>query len=173
MSNAIKCNHCNIVINEVLAFIQNKAGIMDEESMTRLCVTAFSKEEITLAKKLLFESVETSRREIKRRKEGKSQRDIEDIITLIKEIDPELLPIFVARDLHKLPPVTFDHLDATRILRDIIKLQEDIAVIKEKYVTMDDIKDMKAAIEPCYRSMNVNRKRGAGLLDNNFEYESG
>lgn len=173
-SNTVKCNNCNVVINEVLAFIQNKAAIMDEDSMIRLCVTAFTSDEITLAKKLLFESVDTSRRKVNRRKEGKSQRDMEDIIVLIKESDPELLPVFVARYLHKLPPVTFDHLDATRLLRDIIKLQDDVAIIKEKYVTMDDLTHLKSSCDHHqYRNINMNRKRGGYLLDNSFECESG
>ncbi|XP_059062198.1 uncharacterized protein LOC131855009 [Achroia grisella] len=164
----VKCNNCNVVINELLAFIQNKADIMDEESINRLCVTAFTDEEIALAKKLLFESVDTSRRKIKRRKEGKNLRDLVDIIGLIKETDPEIVPIFVARELHKLPPVTFDHLDATKLLRDIIKLQDDVATVKEKYISREELIGMKliSASDDCI----LNRGRDKCPKDDTAEY---
>ncbi|XP_059054715.1 uncharacterized protein LOC131848795 [Achroia grisella] len=164
----VKCNNCNVVINELLAFVQNKADIMDEDSINRLCVTAFSEEEIALAKKLLFESVDTSRRKIKRRKEGKSLRDLVDIIALIKETDPEIVPIFVARELHKLPPVTFDHLDATKLLRDIIKLQDDVATVKEKYISREELISMKliSTSDGC----NLNRSREKCPKDNTVEH---
>ncbi|KAJ2937441.1 hypothetical protein O0L34_g19349 [Tuta absoluta] len=138
-SNMLKCVNCNLVINEVLSFIQNKCDVMDEDSMIRLCITAFKPEEISDAKNLLFSSLKAKakRKKINRKKDGKSQRELEDIISLIKEVSPEDLPIFVARDLHKLPPVTFDHLDATRLLRDLIMLKNEIETIKDTYVPME------------------------------------
>ncbi|KPJ19880.1 hypothetical protein RR48_02308 [Papilio machaon] len=133
----VKCNNCNIVICELLAFVQNKADVMDEDSILRLCSTAFTTDEITQAKKLLFESVQTTSRKVNRKGEGKNKRDMEDILCVIKETDPDLVPIFVARDLQRLPPVTFDHVDVTRLLRDIIKLQDNVLFIKENYATKE------------------------------------
>lgn len=126
-SKTLKCNSCNIVISEVLAFIQHKGEVMTEESMIQICSTAFSAEEITTAKNLLFDSVPTTTRNIsRRRKDGKSQKELDDIISLMKGTDPEKIPIFVARDLHKLPPVSFDHVDVTRLLKDIVLLQNEM-----------------------------------------------
>lgn len=166
--NTVKCNNCNIVISELLAFVQNKADVMDEVSIIRLCNTAFKSDEIVTAKKLLLESVTPRSRKITRKGEGKEKRDMEDILCIIKETDPECLPIFVARDLQRLPPVTFDHLDATRILRDIIKLQDDITVIKENYVTKEMLKESSPEVNNFVNT----RRRGAGLMDS-FECESG
>lgn len=166
--NTVKCSNCNIVISELLAFVQNKADVMDEDSIIRLCNTAFKSEEIVTAKKLLFESMQTSSRNINRKGDGKEKRDMEDILCIIKETDPECLPVFVARDLHRLPPVTFDHLDASRLLKDIIMLQHDIAVIKDSYVT----KDMVKVSSPEVKNFVNNRRRGAGLMES-FDCESG
>lgn len=55
-SKLLKCSSCNIVINEVLAFICNKIDVMDEESISRICVSAFSDEDIQSAKNLLCET---------------------------------------------------------------------------------------------------------------------
>ncbi|CAG9557752.1 unnamed protein product [Danaus chrysippus] len=49
--NLIKCANCNVVISEVLAFIRNKHDVMDNESLVRICQSAFSEEEIDEAKK--------------------------------------------------------------------------------------------------------------------------
>ncbi|CAG4942885.1 unnamed protein product [Colias eurytheme] len=142
---------------------------MDEDSMIRLCITAFRPEEISASKNLLFTSVKTTGRNINRKREGNTQREIEDIISLIKQKDPEELPIFVARDLQKLPPVTFDHLDATRILKDLILLKHKIETIKETYTHVDQFSRLQnevinlqqaSMVNYFERDNFVNRKRG-------------
>ncbi|CAB3245923.1 unnamed protein product [Arctia plantaginis] len=137
--NTLKCVNCNIIISEVLAFIQNKHDVMDTESLIRICVSAFSASEIEDAKKLLFESVTTKRRNISRRKDGKKQKDLEDVICLIKEIDPDKIPVFVARDLQKLPPISFDHVDVTKLLKDLLVLRAELDDIKSSYITKGDL----------------------------------
>lgn len=109
--NNFKCNNCNIVISELLAFVQNKVNVMDGGSIIRLCNTAFNSEEIAAAKYLLFEFVQTSSCYLNRN--GREDQDMEDILFFIKKTDPKYLPVFVAKELQRLPPVTFDHLEAT------------------------------------------------------------
>ena len=97
-SDIVKCSKCNIVINEVLAFVSNKVDVMDEESLVRICGSAFSAKEIQESKKLLFNSLPKSQRMKTRKREGKSHRDLEDVLTLLKNTDPEDIPISVARE---------------------------------------------------------------------------
>lgn len=180
-SNIVKCSHCNIVICEVLAFIQNKIDVMNEESLVRLCTTSFGPEDIESAKSLLFESITTARRKITRKKEGRSQRDLYDIISLLKETDPDLVPIFVARDLQKLPPVHFDHIDPTRLLKDVLVLQKELNMIKESYVTEEKFNEVKyevmnlkhASIVNNNFECNVNGRRGGGIITNSYFMDSG
>lgn len=185
MSNFVKCSSCNIVINEVLAFICNKIDVMDEESISRICVTAFSDSEIVSAKNLLFESISTEKRKRLRKRQGKTARNIEDIICLLKETDPEDIPIFVARELQKLPPVLFDHVDVTRLLKDLLKMRSDIDRITNEYVTVKQLDALKLDVENLKtvsivnnfqreedRFCGVNMVRGAGLLKS-FNYDSG
>lgn len=152
-STTVKCNTCNVVINETLAFVQNKIDVMDEESLARICITSFSTDEISIAKKLLFESAPSSKRKVTRRGTGKNERDLYDIITLLKETDPEKVPIFVARELQKLPPVTFDHVDATRLLKDILLIQNELKNYREAYVTKDQFNEIKEEIETLKTSL--------------------
>lgn len=110
-SNVVKCANCKIVINEVLAFVCKKTDEMDEESLTRICLSAVSLSGITVAKKLLHDLIPVKTRMKIRKGEGKSQRDIDDIICLLKVVDPELIPVYAARESRKLPPVLFENLD--------------------------------------------------------------
>ncbi|KOB57915.1 Mutant cadherin [Operophtera brumata] len=133
-SSTVKCASCNLVINEVLAFITNKIDVMDEESLVRICLSAFKMEEVEKSKNLLFDSITTDIRKIMRKKksERKTQRDLEDIITVLKSLDPESISIFVAKDLHRLPPVLFDHLDCSALLKDITLLKAQMESIKTR-----------------------------------------
>lgn len=181
----LKCSNCNIVICEVLAFIQNKIDVMSEDSLVRICSTSFSVEEIENAKSLLFESVTTSKRKRTRRREGRMHRDLFDVISLFKETDPELTPTFVARDLQKLPPVHFDHLDATKLLKDILVIQKEIQTIKESYVTEDKLNEIKNELYNLKSASlvnnnfdlhnaegHINTKRGGGILTNSYYLDS-
>ncbi|VVC98393.1 unnamed protein product [Leptidea sinapis] len=84
----------------------------------------------------------TNQKQVSRPK-NKKQKDLEDMITVFKTIDPEQLPMFVAYDLHKLPPVCFDHVDVTKLLKDLLILLSDVNAIKSDYVTKEQLKDMK------------------------------
>lgn len=81
--------------------------------------------------------------QINRRKDGRSKRDLFDVIGLLKETDPELIPIFVARDLQKLPPVHFDHVDPTKLLKDMLVIQSELKKIKESYITEEKFTEVK------------------------------
>ncbi|KPJ20361.1 hypothetical protein RR48_06100 [Papilio machaon] len=179
-SNVVKCVNCNVVINELLAFVNNKIAVMDDESIIKICTSSFSEEDIVVAKNLLFDSLPKRRRKIIRKKSGKSLRDIDDIVCLLRDTDPEEIPVFVAKDLEKLPPVLFDHVDVTRLLKDIVKMQQDIKDIKQGYVTMDHLKQFQSELNIHKQSCalnnydrNVNIRRGAGCLLDSFERHSG
>lgn len=188
MTSALKCNSCNIVIDELLAYIQNKISVVDEVSLIKICISAFKSEEIKRSKTLLFESLPTDMRKIARKKEGKENRDMLDIISLFKSTNVEIIPVFVARDLDKLPPITFDHLDVSKLLKDLVLLKADVCDIRSTYAALsevdklrNEIKEIKSTLSPehsnRYRSMNINMKRG-GYLDSgpmglsHYEYDT-
>lgn len=119
---------------------------------------------------MLFDSVTTDQRKIIRKKRGKEGRDLEDIVSLLKSIDPETVPVFVARNLERLPPLSIDHLDCTKLLKDITKLQRDIDTVKTDYATNKqleelriDVHKMKYASLPQSPFANVNARRGAWM----------
>lgn len=172
-SKLVKCTNCNIVVCEVLAFIQNKLDVMNEEDLVRICNSSFSTEDIETAKNLLFDSIGSVKRKILRKKDGKSKRNLSDVIAVFKELDPDCVPIFVAKDLHKLPPITFDHIDATRLLKDILVLQREVQTIKNSYVTSDLMNELRkdltnlqqTSVVNNFQIDNINRKRGGGFTD--------
>jgi hypothetical protein len=103
MTLTLKCVQCNIVIHEMLCYIQNKLLEIDECSWLRICTSAFTPDEIALSKNLLLKSLPTDKRKIIRRNKEKEQQDLEYIVSLKKSKDPGLIPTFVARSMEKLP----------------------------------------------------------------------
>lgn len=172
MSKPVKCTTCNIVIDELLAFVQNKFSIIDEQSLVKICVSTFGGEQIEGSKSLLFESLadDDKRRNFTiRKRQSKHSRMMSDIINKFKSVDPELLPIFVVRDLEKLPAVNFDHLDVNKLLKNLTLLQDEVKNIKSTYATINDVEAVKQHFEgrqlsSFYSVCNVNKKTG-GYLD--------
>ncbi|XP_072931728.1 uncharacterized protein [Epargyreus clarus] len=159
-----------LIANEVLAFIQHAIDTMDEVSIIQICKTNFTREEIVNAKILLFESLGMSDRMPSRRKDEKGEKGLQDIINLLKVTDPDDLPAFVAKNIHKLPPVTFDHVDVTRLLKDITALKTSLAeVVLKLEASQDTISDLRAEIAAIRNTAvsrspevnNINTRRGA------------
>ncbi|CAK1543595.1 unnamed protein product [Leptosia nina] len=157
----VKCNSCKIVINELLAFVQNKCDVMDVEGIVRLCVLSFTQTEIEVAKKLLIQSLSPSKKRVLCKKGTKAERDLRDIVAFLKVCEPESIPIFVAKDLQKLPPITFDHIDVTRVLKDLIVIQNEVKKISSTYLTKDEFyKNYNMQGSP---DRTVNFKRGGHI----------
>lgn len=119
---------CNLVVNEVLAFMATKCDGMDHLSVIKICSSWFSEEEIEAAKALICEATNSKR--IVRKGEKKHVNNISDILKILSETSTEKLPIFVAKDLHRVPPVTFDHLDVSSILKTMAGMKTEILTLK-------------------------------------------
>lgn len=156
----------------MLSYIQNKVSVIDEETLVRICKSSFKGEEIKKSKSLLFESISTNLRKIMRKSKGKEERDLADIINLFKSAEPDDIPVFVARQLEKLPPITFDHLDCTKLLKDIVRMQSNIDEMKNNYATLNQLQELRAELlQSKYDSFvpisafKVNKRRGACLMN--------
>ncbi|KAL0871082.1 hypothetical protein ABMA27_004887 [Loxostege sticticalis] len=121
-----------LIANELLAFLQNQLDVMDEISVTQICTSNFTEAEIRSGKALLYESIGMTDRMPSRRRDDKGVKSLQDIIKMLKETDPDDVPTFVAKELRKLPPVTFDHVDVTRLLKDIVTLKASLAEVQFK-----------------------------------------
>jgi hypothetical protein len=168
MSCIIKCNNCNIVIDELLCYVQNKISICDEESLVKICLSTYTTEQIQRSVTLLFESFSSNNvRKIDRKGRKKESRVLYDILNVFKVTDPDILPVFVAREIEKLPPITFDHLDVSKLLKDLMLVQEDIKLIKSSYATVNQLEEIKKECfevkngSPPFSAIKDNMKRGA------------
>ncbi|KAM3959759.1 LOW QUALITY PROTEIN: uncharacterized protein ACR2FA_006179 [Aphomia sociella] len=164
MSCTVKCVGCNYVIDELLAYLKAKLSKADEESLVKLCTT-FSSEDIQKSHSLRFESVPSELRKISRK--GKEDRLVFDMLHFLKVTEPDKLPVFVARDLDKLPNLTMDHLDVSKLLKDMALLQADVMQIKTSYVTAEQLESAKKEylnnkiLSPPFSAAKINMKRGA------------
>lgn len=118
-----------------------------------------------------------------RRKGGKKKlsRDLDDIICLMKRTNPEVFPIFMAKDLFKVSPVSMDHLDLTRIVRDLLKVQNQLNALEEKAVTTEKFDQLKQVVDDMKHAsllhnnssnINIYRRRGV-CVQESFLLDSG
>lgn len=122
----------NIIINEFLTFVQNKIDILDELSILQICASNYTDDEIEEGKNTLYRLCGDGLRSIQRKGEDKKKKNIKDVIKVLKEVDPSNQPVFVARDLNRLPPVTFDYVDVTRLLKDMSAMRTELTQFQTK-----------------------------------------
>ena len=96
-----------------------------------MCATSFEDIEIENSKKRLFELCADENSSRFRRRQGptKSAVNIADMLRLMQEKGSDV-PVFVARDLSRLPPITFDGVDVSSLLHSIRRAQLAIDQLK-------------------------------------------
>ncbi|CAB3258004.1 unnamed protein product [Arctia plantaginis] len=153
-----------IIIDEFLTFIQNKIDVLDELSILQICGSNFTEVEIEKGKTELFNAL--SLRNIQRKGDDKNRKNIKDVIKAFKESDPLMQPIFVAKNLNRLPPVTFDYVDVTRLLKDINVLKNELHQLRSSAVSK---KDLEMYIKNTYKDLQV---IDLNMVNNSCEYNS-
>ncbi|XP_073951929.1 uncharacterized protein [Choristoneura fumiferana] len=155
-----------LIANELLAFIQNAIDTMDEVSIVQICKSNFKEDEICSGKALLFQTLGKADQMPSRRRDG-GIKSLQDIITMFKATDPDEVPSFVAKELRKLPPVTFDHVDVTTLLKDIVTLKANLAELSRKFdVSQDTITELRKEITTLRNSAPVTRSHVDALNSN-------
>ncbi|KAM3968711.1 uncharacterized protein ACR2FA_000062 [Aphomia sociella] len=146
-----------LVANELLAFLQQKLDVMDEVSAVQICSSNFTQEDIATAKILLFESVNKIDQMVTRRRDG-TRKCLHDIITVLKETDPDDVPTFVAKDLNKLPPVTFDHVDVTCLLKDMVSMKKSLADLTLRFEASENtVRELRKEVDILRASRTISR----------------
>lgn len=134
----------NIVINEVLCFMIDRMDTLPSDSITKLCENGFNEADIASARDELYQyttaEMRSSGRLSAQRRRGANQmsNNLADILLMLHDIDPSTLPIFVARDLKKLPPITLDVVDVSSILRQLNTLKHDVVSLNNRAGTADE-----------------------------------
>lgn len=123
------------IIDELLCFIQSKIDILDMEIIVQLCIenVNFTADVIIKSKEMFFEMCHTEFDKTERKNrigDHKSERNLKDIYNLFQE-KGQNTPIFVARDLNILPPVTYKSVDVSLLLHTINKLQIEMKSLKD------------------------------------------
>ena len=138
------------IIDELLCFLLNKWDNMNDDTIVKLCIGSFNEKEIEASKDILFnilgtenDTTQSKTRRACKEKGKKSENNIRDMLLLLTETGAEEIPKFVAHDLGKLPPITFDHIDVTVLLNKIQNLSTAVDLLK---VGMNDMCDTNLSI---------------------------
>ena len=124
-----------VIINELLCYVSNKISTMTSDDILCLCLKFFDDEEISSARGFVLELCKNAKvpkmdRYKKRKGAHKTRSNLEDVISMMHDLGTNV-PTFVAKDIHKLPPVSFDSIDVSGFLHKIEKLDANFTGIKE------------------------------------------
>ena len=122
-------------VDELLCYIRNRIDVLPTEHVIRHCLAFYNDEEIVLAQQKIFtdtkQHLPRSIRYIKHKGEKKSYNNVNDIIKLFHSMELCDIPMYVASDLTRLPPLTALDTDIIALHRKVEKLVDDMSMIKE------------------------------------------
>ncbi|VVC90034.1 unnamed protein product, partial [Leptidea sinapis] len=118
---------------------------MDELSLVQICDSNFTDEEVESGKNNLFNALAgEGLKLIQRKGEDKRKKNIRDVLKVAS---------MSAKDLNRLPPVSFDHVDVTRLLKDILILKTELQHPRNDSISKLEMENLKTSIvsEVCSR----------------------
>ena len=134
------------IIDELLCFVVNKIDRLDYETLIKLCSETYSDKDVTVSKDLIFSLLHNetdSTRFIKRKStkinDSPKVKNLKDIYYLLQEKGTSELPNFVALDLGKLPPITFDYIDVTALLTQIENVKVKVDIMQSAIQLQNDV----------------------------------
>nr|XP_006822833.1 PREDICTED: uncharacterized protein LOC102806838 [Saccoglossus kowalevskii] len=115
--------------------------ILAIDIITKLCTDFYTDSEIEYVKVLLFDLCgdHSSKRLIRRQGHKKSMNNVQDILVLLQVIDQDYIPCFVVKDLSRLPPVDYNHVDLSLLLKDNTQFKQNIEALKEGLNSMSKL----------------------------------
>ncbi|XP_077977458.1 uncharacterized protein LOC144433018 [Glandiceps talaboti] len=130
-----------IIVNELLCFLTNKMDVMPHDILLKVCADFYDDSQIENAKKELFDlcSESTTSRFKRRQGQNKKTNNIHDMLILLHEVDPNVIPTFTAYNLGNLPPLTQNHVDISVIIQQLSSIKTEIACLKESAKLSSDI----------------------------------
>lgn len=137
------------VVNEVLCFMVNKMDSLPCDILIKLMSDTYNEAEIDAAKTLAFDMCagEDGPRLIRRRGQNKKCSDLQDILSLLQNVEIHMMPVFVARDLSNLPPLSAGHFDMAKLGKDFERVKHELSLLKDVYTRqqreiMDQLKEL-------------------------------
>jgi len=135
------------VINELLCFIINKYGIATRSQLKTVLISFYDDDELISAKDILFADaaallLDDTPRCVRRQKgDNRARLVCDDIFELLSLIDEKSLmgnlPVYVARNLDKLPTVQPDELEMLCLSRKIGEIDKRLAFIETNVTTVN------------------------------------
>ena len=125
-------NH-DVQINELLCFVGCKSRVMSNPQISKLCCDFYAISTIQEAKDMLLGSIslpETDKRKTRRRTTV-AKTNMQDIITIFYEMKPREMPVFVAKNLNNLPPLSMDKFDMAHIIETMSDIQSKMLILQE------------------------------------------
>ena len=156
------------IVNEVLCYIQNKMNSEAKEVIVNLASQFFTYEEIIAAKKLLYEVAPVTRRRlIIHRGDDKARQEVADMYYHFHSVQLNDVPMFLALDISRLPPLTSNSNDMTTILKNIESMQLHIKTLTEVQKTMSEV--MAAHICKGHTGISIHQKLMSSRETNDLE----
>ena len=135
------------ITSELLCFLTDKCNVLPMDDLVKVCTDFYTEAEIMQARSVI-DSVGV-RLPKRTRSADRLRLTVEDIAKCI--IDPMInLPEFYAKNLARLPPVDFQHCDASAILLELRALRAEVRNIGHMKA---EIETLKAELDACKKEI--------------------
>ena len=120
----------SVVVNELLCYCFNMLNCMAQSLLQKVCAEYYDEAIIEAAKEEIIvhnmnEAIKT-RLMKKRRGSDKKSTIMKDILDAIRSNDPDVFPIYVAKSLGNLPPLSRNCVNMASIMVELAQLRSDV-----------------------------------------------
>jgi len=114
-----------LVNNEILCFLQNKAKLMTSEDLVKISCDLYTLDEAVTAQAVLSKYVSDQLTKHKGSDKDRLKKTVTDLLKCILDANIDL-PQFCCTNLARLPPVSADHVDVVALWQEISYLKTEV-----------------------------------------------
>ena len=141
VDNAATSKENNVVINEVLAYMNVYRKSCSKRKMREVCATYYKDDEIFSAKTLLYNQNPSLLGELINRQDGqersKGEANIDDMYDWFRKLDDHDISIIIcASNIKRIPKFNPEEAEYTSMIERLIKLEESIKNDRESHINL-------------------------------------
>ena len=151
-----------LVCNELLCYCFNMINNMAQTILQKICAEYYTETAIDKAKELILESNENEAQRTKllkkRRGTDKKSTTMKDILDTIRANDPDVFPVYVAKSLGNMPPLTKNCVNMASMMVDLAQLRTDVDTFQGMANSIADLTESVSAVKKQLDAMSEVQK---------------
>ena len=166
-----------VVVNELLCYCTNMLNCMAQSMLQKVCAEYYDELAIDAAKEeiLIHNMNEAMRNRLMKKRRGSDKKltTMKDILDTIRSNNPDVFPVYVAKNLGNMPPLTKNCVNMASIMVELAQLRSDVNAVTRMDNSLRDLTEVVLSISQRLTELSAHQSVTETVkVSNSLQHES-